>query len=175
VIAVTVPSPGAAIHNLPLPSNTPPVMPGGNRSGSPTGPSVRGSICCTCPCTVSTTNAASSSSATRTPMPGLEVWFQYSCKVVRSSVPIAPVLTSRRITNRSVWLTSSRCPRALATLTRVSTLAVTPLMRATSPLPRLHTQEAASKLATAWSAEPSPSTVSPSPPRRLRTVPMVTR
>jgi hypothetical protein len=144
VIADTVPSLGTAIHSRPLPSKMPPVMPGGYRSASPIGVSVRGSSWRTTPWTASMTNAASSCSATLTPMPDVVGVVAKTCNDVRSIELIKPVLTSRRITNRSLWLTCIWWPRALGMSTRVSTLAVTPLIRAISPFVRLHTQDAAS-------------------------------
>jgi hypothetical protein len=66
------------------------------------------------------------------------------CSEARSIELMTPVCRSRMITKRSfceIWIW---WPRVLGTLTRVSTRAVTPLIRATSPLVWLQTQEAAS-------------------------------
>jgi hypothetical protein len=67
-----------------------------------------------------------------------------TCNDARSIELTCPVVKSRRITNRSVWLTCIRWPCVRGTSTRVSTRAVTPFTRAISPFIRLHTQDAAS-------------------------------
>ncbi len=58
---------------------------------------------------------------------------------------------------------------------RVSTRPVTPLTRAISPFGLLNSHELASKLATAWLAEPEPSSVTPMATPNPTTVARVTR
>ena len=86
-------------------------------------------------------NATSSCTATVTPSPGVACVVAPSVRLVRSSTLILPVLRSRRITNRSLWVTCMVWPCASVIFVRVSTLPVTPLTRATSPLSLLHSQE----------------------------------
>ena len=56
------------------------------------------------------TNAASSCNATLTPMPDVVGVVANTCSDVRSIELTTPVLTSRRIANRSLWLTSTWWP-----------------------------------------------------------------
>jgi hypothetical protein len=56
------------------------------------------------------TNAASSRNATLTPMPDVVGVVANTRSDVRSIELTTPVLTSRRIANRSLWLTSTWWP-----------------------------------------------------------------
>ena len=115
-IATTVPSDGTSSHSLPAASNLPPARPGGKCSGVPTGRSVAESSWLTAPCTASTTNAASPWSAIVTPMPAVVWVVAATWSVARSRTLTLPVVRSRRITYRSVWLTWTVCPWASVTL-----------------------------------------------------------